>query len=344
MTILGTATSDPSQGSVTARFAELSDKVNQYLQTFREFGIRSNRAVAQYLCIDGAELSRLKNARVGDINLQRGYEILRKCEELSKRLTTFGGPMKCKDVYSIGLNVSALPAVSRRELHHAIALQQQTDAALLTVDEGVQREELDMLLGDVFRSVVHPRRNPYGPMSIMYVLKSVYAAPSASVEQLLNAIHVVRLGRRACSKEAFNGEFGDDIRLRYLAGILNNGGGIALRIAKEHPPIRRRMLRLSRFLHKQSLETYYFAGTLRGALTCANDLEDTDSAKELLQLLVDAEGPDRARWPRGIVADLDDSVEWRFLKKNEFWNLIDLADETAGADPRYLQPAREGVA
>ncbi|MEE9295262.1 MAG: hypothetical protein V3W34_09935, partial [Phycisphaerae bacterium] len=58
-------------GSVTDRFVELSDKLNDHLQTFRQFGIRSNRAVANFLCVDSAELSRLKNARVGDINLQR---------------------------------------------------------------------------------------------------------------------------------------------------------------------------------------------------------------------------------------------------------------------------------
>ena len=92
MSILDTSTPDVRAGSVTQRFGELADHLNAYLQKFREFGIRSNRAVAQYLCVDSAELSRLKNARVGDINLQRGYEILRKCEELARRLSKFGGP------------------------------------------------------------------------------------------------------------------------------------------------------------------------------------------------------------------------------------------------------------
>ncbi len=308
--------------SVTDRFVDLSDKLNAYLQKFREFGIRSNRAVANFLCVDSAELSRLKNARVGDINLQRGYEILRKCEELARRLSTFGGPLKCKDVYSVGFNVAQLPGVGRPEQAHAISLQQQSDAVLLTIDVDTQREELNMLLGDVVRSCVHPRRNPYGPMSCMYVLKSVYASPSATPTQMLTALRITRAGRRACERARFNAMFDEDLRVRTLAVVLNNGGGIALRIAKEIPERRSRMLRLSRYLHKESLATFYFAGTVRGALTCANDMKDIDWAKQLLRLLAKEEGPQQ-RWPKGLRADLDDPHEWQFLKENRFWDLLE---------------------
>ncbi len=309
-------------GSVTDRFVELSDKLNDHLQTFRQFGIRSNRAVANFLCVDSAELSRLKNARVGDINLQRGYQILRKCEELARRLQQFGGSLKCKDVYSVGFNISILPCISKREQAHAIAVQQQSDAVLLTIDPPTQRSELDMLLGEALRSTVHPKWNPYGPMSIMYVLKSVYASPSSTPRQLRTALRVTQAGRRACERIKFNVMFDDDTRVRTLAVILNNGGGVALRIAKEVPHRRKRMLRLARFLHSKSLETCYFPGTVRGALTCANDLEDQAWAKELLRFFVAHEGTNRARWPKGINADLDDPQEWAYLKKHNYWGLL----------------------
>lgn len=322
MATLPTGQYTAANPSVTDRFAEMADSLNAYLERFKDFGLQSNRAVAQFLCVDSAELSRLKNARVGDINLQRAYEILSKCEELTHRLATFGGPMKCKEVFSVGFTISALPCVVKREQTHAIALQQQTDAALLTVDDEAQRHELDMLLGDVYRGVVHPKRNPYGPMSIMYVLKSVYAAPAATLDQLRSALHVVQLGRRSCQPGQFNDCFDEEVRLRTLAVILNNGGGIALRIAKSHPEHADRMLRLSRYLHTESLATFFFTGTLRGALTCANDLEDARWAKELLKLLREREGSQRCRWPRGIVADLDDPNEWQFLKSRSFWNII----------------------
>lgn len=310
------------EGSVTDRFVELSDNLNAYLQTFRQFGIRSNRAVANFLCVDSAELSRLKNARVGDINLQRGYQILRKCEELARRLHQFGGSLKCKDVYSVGFNISVLPCVSKREQAHAIAVQQQSDAVLLTIDPQTQRSELDMLLGEALRSNLHPKWNPYGPMSIMYVLKSVYASPSATQDQLLTALRVAQGGRRACEKIKFNQSFDDETRVRTLAVILNNGGGIALRIAKESPTRRKRMLCLSRFLHRKSLEAYYFSGTVRGALTCANDLEDQAWAQDLLTLFVSREGADGVRWPKGINADINDPLEWSYLKQNNYWGLL----------------------
>ncbi|MCH7841019.1 MAG: hypothetical protein IID38_12405, partial [Planctomycetes bacterium] len=321
MATLQTTLPELGNGSVTERFVELADKLNAYLERFSQFGVRSNRAVAQYLRVDGAELSRLKNARVGDINLERAYEILAKCEELAERLTRFGGPLKCNDIYSVGYNVTTLPCISKREQTHAIALHRQTDAAMLTVDTAAQQGELDALLGAVCRSVVHPKRNPYGPMSTLYVLKSVYAAPSATPRHLRDALRVLRLGRRACAKAAFHPRFGEETRLRTLAVILNNGGGIALRIAKQVPERRSRMLRLSRHLHKESLATFYFAGTVRGALTCANDLRDADWAKQLLRLLAKEEGPQQ-RWPKGLRADLDDSQEWQFLKENRFWGLV----------------------
>lgn len=310
-------------GSVTNRFEELADKLNSYLQRFREFGIRSNRAVAQHLCVDSAELSRLKNARVGDINLQRGYEILRKCEELSRRLTMFGGPLKCKDVYSVGYNVSQLDCGKSTEQLHAISLQQQSDSVLLTIDDDIQQRELDMLIAEVNRSVVHPQRNPYGPMCLMYVLKSVYASPSATTEQMKHALALVRLGRKACLPELFNPEFGEDCRRRTLAVVLNNGGGIALRLSKVRPSLGSRMLSLSKFLHKESLATHYFAGTMNGALTCANDLQDEGWAVSLLSMFVENEGLDRTRWPKGMIADMNDAEEWSWLKQNRFWHLLD---------------------
>ncbi len=322
MAMLETGFTDLANGTVTNRFVELSDKLNSYLHRFREFGIRSNRAVANYLCVDSAELSRLKNARVGDINLHRGYEILRKCEELSRRLSTFGGPLKCKDVWSVGYNIARLPCSNKREQSHAIALLQQSDAVLLTIDTDMQRSELSMLIGDVLRSVAHPRRNPYGPMSAMSVLKSIYAAPSATQDQLLAAMRITGLGRRACDDKCFNHAFGDDVRLRTLAVINNNGGGIALRIAHEMPDRRLRMLTLSRFLHQASLETFYFAGTIRGSLTSADELRDVEWAQDLLRLLVDREGTESARWPKGIQTDMNDEQEWSFLKENNYWNLI----------------------
>ncbi len=324
--------------SVTDRFVDLSDKLNAYLQRFRQFGIRSNRAVANYLRVDSAELSRLKNARVGDINLQRGYEILRKCEELARRLSKFGGPLKCRDVYSVGYNVSELACVSRTEQAHAISLQQQSDAVLLTIDVDAQREELDMLLADVLRSAIHPRRNPFGPMSCMYVLKSVYASPSATPQQMLKALRITHTGRRACEPSRFASAFDPDLRLRTLAVILNNGGGIALRLAKEVPARRTRMLHLSRHLHTESLSTFYFAGTVRGALTCANDMQDADWAKDLLRLIVEKEGRQKECWPKGIRADLDDPQEWQFLKDNSFWNLLDFDASECG----IRQPAAVG--
>ena len=333
MSVVITKEPDFKARSVTERFADLADSLNEYLRKFREFGIRSNRAVAQYLCVDSAELSRLKNARVGDINLQRGYEILRKCEELASRLATFGGPMKCKDVYSVGFNITALPVVNSRERTHAVALQRQTDSVLLTIDHDTQRGELDMLLGDVIRSVVHPKRNPYGAMSIMYVLKSAYAAPCATPAQLRGAIRAVNLGRRACAVKSFNPEFGEEFRRRTLAVILNNGGGIALRLAKAEATSRARMLRLARFLHQQSLETFYFAGTIRGALTCANDLEDEQWGKELLRMFIERDGKNSSNWPRGINADLADPAEWQFLKSNGFWNFLDEQSGQVNSQP-----------
>ncbi len=312
-----------AQSSVTQRFEELADKLNGYLQTFREFGIRSNRAVAQHLCVDSAELSRLKNARVGDINLQRGYEILRKCEELARRLTLFGGPLKCKDVYSVGFNVANLDCGSPTEQLHAISLQQQSDMVLLTVDDETQRRELDLLIAEVNRSVVHPRRNPYGPMSLMYVLKSVYASPSATTEQMKHALALVQLGRKACRPDLFNETFGEECRRRTMAVILNNGGGIALRLSKVCQSLSSRMLKLSKFLHKESLATFYFAGTMNGALTAANDLRDEGWAVSLLTTFVETDGLDRTRWPKGMLADLADPEEWQWLKKNQFWHLLD---------------------
>lgn len=309
-------------GSVTQRYSELADKINGYLQKFREFGIRSNRAVAQYLCVDSAELSRLKNARVGDINLQRGYEILGKCEELRKRLSAFGGPLKTKEVHSVGFTVTALPAVNSGEKTHAISVQQQSDSVLLTIEPDAQRQELDLLIGDVLRSVISPRRNPYGPMSIMYVLKSVYAAPAATVGQLVRSLRVVGLGRRACTPEAFNPEFDDDIRRRTLAAILNNGGAIALRISKELPERSDRMLRVARLLHSQSLEAFYFASTMRGALTCSNDLRDAEWSQRLLSSLVAKQGTDTSTWPPGLRADLHDESEWTWLKRNGYWGIL----------------------
>lgn len=320
MPILDTGLPDLKNRSVTQRFDELADKLNGYLHRFRTFGIRSNRAVAQYLCVDSAELSRLKNARVGDINLQRGYEILHKCEELSRRLSTFGGPLKCKDVHSVGFSISVLPAVSTREQTHAIALQQQSDAVLLTIDPESQRQELDMLIGDVLRSVVNPKRNPYGPMSIMYVLKSVSASPGTTRDQLLSSLRIVQLGRRACRPATFNQEFDEAVRRRTLGAILNNGGAIALRLARVWPARAPRMLGVSRELHRESLETYYFPSTIRGALTCANDLEDQAWATELIGLLLEREGRDPSAWPRGIRADLRDPTEWQFLKEHDCWN------------------------
>jgi hypothetical protein len=323
MRTLDTQVLETVTGSVTTRFTELSDRLNTYLQRFREFGIRSNRAVAQYLCVDSAELSRLKNARVGDINLERAYEILRNCEELANRLRTFGGPLKVKDVYSVGFDVSSLPCVNEAEYGHAIALQQQSDSVLLTIDADAQRKELDMLLREVLRSVVHPKRNPYGPMSIMYVLKSLYAGTHATVDQLREALHVVQLGRRSCEKELFLSTFGEETRLRTLAVILNNGGGIALRLTKESSRFDRRMLLASKLLHKESLATYYFPGTMNGALTCANDLQDEPWAVELLSLFAEKTGLDRTRWPKGMLADLADPAEWQFLKANKFWLMLD---------------------
>lgn len=322
MPILDTGFTDLRNTSVTQRFDELADKLNGYLHKFRAFGIRSNRAVAQYLGVDSAELSRLKNARVGDINLQRGYEILHKCEELRCRLFTFGGPLKAKEVHSVGFSISALPAVCTREQVHAIALQQQSDSVLLTVDSENQRKELDMLMGDVLRSVVNPKRNPYGPMSIMYVLKSVYASPATTREQLVNSLRIVDLGRKACAANAFNPQFSQEVRLRTLAAILNNGGLIALRVARVWLGRTPRMLRLSRFLHTESLKTYYFPGIIRGALTCANDLQDQEWAEELIHLLLEREGRDSSAWPRGIRADLKDRAEWQFLKEHKYWNLF----------------------
>ncbi len=312
-----------AHGTVTNRFEELADRLNRYLQQFREFGIRSNRAVAEHLCVDSAELSRLKNARVGDINLQRGYEILRKCDELSRRLLQFGGPLKCKDVYSVGYNVSQLDCGRPTEQLHAISLQQQSDRVLLTVDDAIQCRELDALIAEVNRSVVHPRRNPYGPMCLMYVLKSVYAAPSATASQMKHALAIVQLGRKSCGPESFNPVFGDEYRRRTLAVILNNGGGIALRLSKECPSLKSRMLKLSKFLHMESLATCYFAGTINGALTCANDLQDDGWAASLLTLFVEKDGLDRTRWPKGVVADLSDAEEWGWLKQNRFWHLLD---------------------
>ena len=320
MPILDTGFADLRNRSVTQKFDELADKLNGYLHQFRAFGIRSNRAVAQYLGVDSAELSRLKNARVGDINLQRGFEILQKCEVLSRRLSTFGGPLKCKDVHSVGFSITALPAVCLREQTHAIALQQQSDCVLLTVDLENQRTELDMLIGDVFRSAVNPKRNPYGPMSIMYVLKSVSASPGSTREQLVNSLRIVQLGRRACAPETFNRQFDEEVRLRTLGAILNNGGAIGLRVARVWPVRASRMLRLSKFLHVESLKTYYFASTIRGALTCANDLQDEAWAVELIRLLLEREGRDPLAWPRGIRADLADPEEWRFLKERRCWN------------------------
>ncbi|NOT02530.1 MAG: hypothetical protein HOP29_18135 [Phycisphaerales bacterium] len=309
-------------GSVTQRYAELADKINGYLQKFREFGIRSNRAVAQYLCVDSAELSRLKNARVGDINLQRGYEILAKCEELRKRLSAFGGPLKTKEVHSVGFTVTALPAVDSGEKTHAIAVQQQSDSVLLTIEPDAQRQELDLLIGDVLRSVISPRRNPYGPMSIMYVLKSVYAAPAATAAQLVRSLRVVGLGRKACVPQAFNPEFDDDIRRRTLAAILNNGGAIALRISKELPARAERMLRVARLLHSESLDSFYFASTMRGALTCANDLRDETWSRQLLTSLVEKQGSNTSTWPPGLRADLQDDGEWTWLKRNRYWGVL----------------------
>lgn len=323
MPILDSGLSDLRNQSVTERFGELADKLNDYLHKFRAFGIRSNRAVAQYLCVDSAELSRLKNARVGDINLQRGYEILEKCQELERRLATFGGPLKCRDVHSVGFSISALPAVSTREQTHAIALQQQSDTVLLTVDDESQCRELDMLLGDVMRSVVNARRNPYGPMSIMYVLKSVYACPSTSREQLLASLRVVALGRRACEFGKFHPQFGEEVRRRTLAAILNNGAAIALRAARVWPQRSVRVLRLSKFLHAEALKTFYFPSTIRGALTCANDLEDGKWAAELIQLFLEREGWDVSTWPRGIQADIKDPSEWQYLKRHKSWKLFD---------------------
>jgi len=323
MPILDSGLSDLRNRSVTERFGELADKLNEYLHAFRSFGIRSNRAVAQYLCVDSAELSRLKNARVGDINLQRGYEILQKCEELQRRLTLFGGPLKCKDVHSVGFNISALPAVSTREQTHAIALQQQSDAVLLTIDDESQRRELDMLMGDVFRSVVNPKRNPYGPMSIMYVLKSVYACPASTRKQLLVSLHIVGMGRRACRVGVFHPQFDEELRLRTLAAVMNNGGAIALRVARVCPDRTARMLRLARFLHREALSSFYFPSTIRGALTCANDLEDAEWAADLIQLLLEREGWDAAAWPRGIRSDIEDPSEWKFIKQHRCWKLME---------------------
>jgi len=323
MPILDAAPVDLRARSVSERFVELADTLNEYLQSFREFGIRSNRAVAQYLCVDSAELSRLKNARVGDINLQRGYEILQKCEELQKRLTTFGGPLKCKDVHSVGFSISALPSVCVREQTHAIALQQQSDAVLLTIDDESQRRELDMLMGDVFRSVINPKRNPYGPMSIMYVLKSVYASPASTREQLLTSLRIVGLGRQACRQEHFHSQFDPEVRVRTLAAVLNNGGAIALRICRVWPERASRMLRLAKFLHQEALNTFYFPSTIRGALTCANDLEDGAWAAELIQSLLEHEGWDASTWPRGIRADVDDPSEWKYLKTHRCWKLME---------------------
>jgi hypothetical protein len=322
MSRVETRPAKPSQHSVADRFAELSDTVNDYLRRFRAFGIRSNRAVANYLCVDSAELSRLKNARVGDINLERGYDILQKCEELSKRLATFGGPLKTKEVISAGFNIATLPCISEREQSHAISLQQQSDSVLLTIDADTQKNELSMLIGAVMRSTVHPRRNPYGPMSTLYVLKSIYAAPASTPRLMLDALRLTHLGRRACSRQRFNEQLGHEVRRRTLAGILNNGGGIALRLSKELPTRRTRMLRLGAHLHRESIDTFYFAGALRGALTCANDLQDDNWAKELLEILVEREGPDRNRWSKGINADLNDEHEWQYLKSHGFWNLL----------------------
>ena len=320
MPILDTGFSDLKNRSVTQRFEELADKLNEYLHKFRAFGIRSSRAVAQYLCVDSAELSRLRNARVGDINLQRGYEIIQKCEELRRRLSDLGGPLKSKEVYSVGFSISALPVVCVREQTHAIAVQQQSDGVLLTVDPENQRKELDMLIGEVFRSVVNPKRNPYGPMSIMYVLKSVLGSPASTRDQLLSSLRIVQLGREACRPEVFNGRFDQEVRLRTLGAILNNGGLIALRLGRVWPDRAPRMLRLGRFLHRESLKTYYFAATIRGALTCANDLQDEGWAIELIHLLLEREGCDPSAWPRGIRADLADPTEWQFLKERNCWN------------------------
>ena len=158
-------------------------------------------------------------------------------------------------------------------------------------------------------------------MSIMYVLKSVAAAPGATLSQLVGALDVVRLGRRACDRSVFNSGFGEEIRLRTLAVILNNGGLISLRICKQAPQHHKLMLRLARFLYRESLSTFYFAGAVRGALTCANDLKDEPWAKELLTLLIEREGPQRSKWSRGINADLDDPQEWGFLKEHRYWTL-----------------------
>jgi hypothetical protein len=226
-------------------------------------------------------------------------------------------------VYSVGFSITALPCIDSREQAHAIAVQQQSDAVLLTIDAESQRSELDLLLGEVTRSVVHPRRNPYGPMSIMYVLKSVYASPSATVPQLMTALRIAQAGRQACEAAKFNNRFDDDVRQRTLAVILNNAAGIALRLAHEVPVRRTRMLQLSKYLHEQSLLTFFFPGTVRGALTCANHLEDVHWAKSLLRRFVECEGLDRRRWPKGILADLEDPTEWAFLKRHKFWNLLD---------------------
>ncbi len=323
MPFLETRLAEHGGPSITKRFDELADKLNSYLERFRAFGIRSNRAVAQYLCVDSAELSRLKNARVGDINLQRGYEILQKCEELNRRLATFGGPLKVRDVHSVGFSITALPAIDVREQTHAAILQQQTDTVLLTVDDENQRRDLDMLIGDVLRSAVNRRRNPYGPMSVMYVLKSIHASPAATLEQLRSGIRITQMGRAACAVGAFHEKFGEEVRLRTLAAILNNGAAIALRHSRVAPQSSRRMLRLSRSLHRQALAAFYFPSIVRGALTSANDLGDESWASELIQLLLEREGFAPERWPRGIRADIADPSEWQFLKARKCWKLFE---------------------
>jgi hypothetical protein len=265
-------TPDPSDAR---RFLEISDRLNAYLRGFRAVGIRSDREVARYLCVDGAELSRFRNARVGAVNLYRGYDMLRKCEELARRLSEQNVTLKGRLALADDPPSHTLPCVDQREWQHVQAVQEKSVRILLTIGASAQRGGLDELIGAVARSVVHPRRNPYGPMNILYVLRCVESAPAATTAQLAAALRIAQVGRRACEPDRFNPELNEQTRTRTLGAILGAAGGVALRLSTERPTDRDRMSKLARFLYERSLEMTATPPIIAGAITCARATSDT---------------------------------------------------------------------
>jgi hypothetical protein len=316
-------------GSNTLRFAELTKTFNDQLATIREAGIKPDAEIARYLGLDKAEVSRLKNGRMGQINFDRAEEAVQRASKLIQKLpANAGGPLKVTKRFSDGVDLEDYAILGRRNFEHAKQFHENAYFSTLAVAPDIQERVIDLLLGEAMRSAIDTERNPYGPFCFKWVLGACVASSDISLELLRDAVPLIALGRRACEADAFHSEFGEDVRLRTLAAILNNGGLIHLRLSKDdgsecngRPKVDH--LQNSREMFESSLDAHYFRATIRGALTCANDLGDVDWSKELLELAVVHEGADTLCWSGGMRRDLADVEEWGFLKSNRFWGIID---------------------